>query len=167
MCGTISPINPSRPAKLTAAPANAAASIRKTIRILPTASPRLFAVSVPRDKISSWWDSVSKSTRLTAIILAGAASCDIVTPVNPPIRKSVTLFSASGTSVTTASIPALKRFEIATPASTTVMRAATVLCANTITRRTPGKRPDKSDKRCMLLHRRKQGTDECHCKTGT
>ena len=68
----------------------------------------------------------------------------MVTPVKPPMRKSVTPFSASGASVTTASIPALNRLEMATPASTTVIRAAPVARARIIIRPTPASAPAKA-----------------------
>ena len=60
------------------------------------------------------------------------------------MRKSVTPLRASGTRVTTPSMPALNRLEMATPASTTVIREAPVRWARPSTSRTPAKAPAKA-----------------------
>ena len=143
-CGTISPTKPNSPAKLTAAPASAAARTSSTQRTAPTDRPRLRATSSPSDRTFICCESDKTSTSANAITAAAGASRAIVTPVKPPMRKSDTPPSASGTTVTTASIPALNRPETATPASTTFMREAPVLFESPMTRSAAATAPRKA-----------------------
>ena len=88
MCGAISPTKPSSPAKLTAAPASAAATASRITRVRLAFMPRLEAVSAPSVSTSSSLVSESAAASETAIITAGIASRCIVRLASEPMRKS-------------------------------------------------------------------------------
>lgn len=64
-----------------------------------------------------------------AMTAIAGSICRMYTPDRPPIINDIRLVCASGTSVSTVSVMAPKKLEIAIPASTSVMRDAPVALA--------------------------------------
>ena len=147
-CGTSRPTKPTSPQTLTADHRQRGASARNKSRTGRTATPRLCAVSGPSERISSSPAKLTASARLTPMSTAAGPSRAIVTPASPPMRKSAYPSSASGKIVVTASMSAVNRLEIATPARTNVMREAPVASAKTSTSPTPAIAPAKAASGC-------------------
>lgn len=76
------------PAKLTAAPASAAASASSSTRIRPVLSPRLCAVSCPSMSTSSSFVSVKSSASAMSTTQNAGAMRGIVRLARLPMRKS-------------------------------------------------------------------------------
>ena len=81
-------MKPSRPEKLTAAPASAAETASNTTRIRPAFSPRLRAVSPPSIRTSSSFVSEKAAMSARAVTTAGAARRSSVRLASEPMRKS-------------------------------------------------------------------------------
>ena len=116
ICGMISPIKPSRPAKLTTHPARMLARDKSKKRVSETRSPRERAMSSPSPSRFNGCARNKETKNAIAIQRHGRISLLRVSPEREPIRKDVRFTVISVFKSLIVLMPALKKLETVIPA---------------------------------------------------